>query len=138
MASSSTFELEVATPEKLVIQATCTEAQVPGADGYLGILPQHAPLLSQLGIGLVKYHTQDGRDETLAVHGGYVEVQPNLVRILTDAAERPDEVDAARAEAALKKAQDQMVVLPPGVDIQEILDAAKRAQARVEAAAAKK
>lgn len=127
----TTFELEVATPEKLVIQATCTEAQIPGADGYMGILPLHAPLLSQLGIGLVTYHTTDGRDETLAVHGGYVEVQPALVRILTEAAEKPDEVDAARAEAALKRAQDQMITLPPDVDIEKVLEAAKRAQTRI-------
>lgn len=130
--AANTFELEVATPEKLVIKATCKEATVPGADGYLGILPQHAPLLSRLASGLVTYRTVDGREEKLAVHGGYLEVQPDMVRVLANSAERPDEVDAARAQESLKRAQDRIAKLPPNVDVARALNALKRAQTRLE------
>lgn len=135
--AASTFELEVATPEKLVIKATCKEATVPGADGYLGILPQHAPLLSRLASGTITYRTADGREEKLAVHGGYVEVQPDMVRVLADSAERPDEVDAARAQESLKRAQDRIQKLPPNVDVARALNALKRAQTRIEIASQK-
>lgn len=130
--AAGTFELEVATPEKLVIKATCKEATIPGADGYLGILPHHAPLLSRVGSGLISYRTVEGQEHKLAVHGGYLEIQSDVVRVLADAAERPDEVDAARAQEAMKRAQDRIAKLPPNVDLARALNALKRAQTRVE------
>lgn len=130
----ATFELEVATPEKMVIQATCTEARIPGADGELGILPGHAALLSSLTSGPLYYKSSEGRDEVLAIHGGWVEVQPSLVRVLTDAAENPDAIDRARAEESLKRAQARLANIAENVDIARALNALKRAQARVEIA----
>lgn len=132
--AAATFELEVATPEKLVIQASCTEAQIPGAEGELGILPGHAPLLSSLGSGVLRYKTADGRDEVLAIHGGWVEVQQTLVRVLTDAAENPDAIDRKRAEESLKRAQSRLANVVENVDFARALNALKRAEIRVQVA----
>ena len=131
---AASFELEVATPEKLVIQVACTEAQIPGTDGELGILPGHAPLLSTLTSGVLRYKTTDGREVVLAIHGGWVEVQQTLVRVLTDAAENPDAIDRARAEESLKRAQSRLANVVQNVDYARALNAVKRAQVRVEVA----
>ena len=131
---SATFELEVATPEKLVIQALCTEAQIPGSEGELGILPGHAPLLSTLTSGTLRYKTTDGREVVLAIHGGWVEVQQTLVRVLTDAAENPEAIDRARAEESLKRAHARLANVVENVDIARALNALKRAQVRVDIA----
>ncbi len=136
-ATPATFELEVATPERMAIQATCTEATIPGAEGELGILPGHAALLSALSSGVLRYKTVDGRTEVLAIHGGWVEVQQTLVRVLTDAAENPDAIDRARAEESLKRAQARLSNVVENVDIARALNALKRAQTRVEIAAKK-
>ena len=130
----ASFELEVTTPEKLVIQATCTEAQIPGSEGELGILPGHAPLLSTLTSGALRYTTTDGRHEVLAIHGGWVEVQQTLVRVLTDAAENPDAIDRARAEESLKRAQSRLAHVVENVDFARALNAMKRAEVRVQVA----
>ena len=131
---AATFELEVATPEKLVLQASCTEAQIPGSEGELGILPGHAPLLSTLTSGVLRYQTADGREEVQAIHGGWVEVQQTLVRVLTDAAENPDAIDRARAEESLKRAQSRLANIVENVDIARALNALKRAEVRVQVA----
>jgi F-type H+-transporting ATPase subunit epsilon len=126
------FTLEVATPEKLVLKADCTEAQIPAAGGAIGILPSHAPLLSELASGVVSYRT-GSETHRVVIHGGWVEVQPDYVRVLTNAAERPNEIDAKRAEEALKRAKTRVEKLAGNVDVGRALNALKRAQARVEA-----
>ena len=131
---AATFELEVATPEKLVIQVACTEATIPGSDGELGILPGHAPLLSMLTSGTLRYKTGDGREEVLAIHGGWVEVQQTLVRVLTDAAENPEAIDQARAEESLKRAQSRLANIVENVDIARALNSMKRAEVRTQVA----
>ena len=135
---AASFELEVATPEKLVIQVACTEAQIPGTDGELGILPGHAPLLSTLTSGALRYKTTDGREVVLAIHGGWVEVQQTLVRVLTDAAENPEAIDRARAEESLKRAQSRLANVVENVDFARALNALKRAQVRANIAKDKK
>ena len=77
------LELEVAIPEKQLVSTTADSVQVPGADGYLGILPGHAALLSELGSGELSY-VSGGKTETLKISGGYVEVRDNYVRVLAD------------------------------------------------------
>ena len=77
------LELEVATPEKQLVSKAVDSVQVPGADGYLGILPGHAALLSELGSGELSY-VSGGKTETLKISGGYVEVRDNYVRVLAD------------------------------------------------------
>ena len=124
-----TVELEVATPERLLVREQATEVQVPGKNGYMGILPGHAALLSQLGSGVLDY-VAGGQRWYLAVAGGFLEVLPGHVRVLADVAERAEDIDAARARAALQWAQDQA----GGDDPAAALAALERAQARIAAA----
>lgn len=83
---ADTFEIEIATPEKLVVRQEAESAQIPGKDGYLGILPGHAALLSELGAGELSIVT-GGRTDRYQITGGYVEIRDNHVRVLADKAE---------------------------------------------------
>ena len=83
---ADTFQIEIATPEKLVLSQAAEYAEIPGKDGYMGILPGHAALLSELGEGELSY-TLSGKTERLKVAGGYVEVRDNHVRVLADRVE---------------------------------------------------
>ncbi len=80
---ADTFQLRVATPEKLVIDSQVTDAEIPGKDGYMGILAGHAPLLSALGAGNLTY-TADGKKSVVEIDGGFVEVFNNTVSVLAD------------------------------------------------------
>ena len=127
------FQLEVATPERLLIREQVSEAQVPAANGYLGVLPGHAPLLAALGTGELTY-TADGRRSSLSVDGGWVEVLPDRVRVLATHAEKASEIDAKRAEEALHRAEEHLAHPDAGIDVGRALNAMTRAQARLAAA----
>src|SRR5207245_2518126 len=131
---AETFSLEVATPERLVIREAATEAQIPAKGGYIGVLPGHAPLLSELGVGYASY-VSEGRKSYFALHGGFVEVLPDKVRVLATTVEKAEEIDVQRAEAALRKAQEALATPHVEVDPALALAAMFRAQARLEAAA---
>jgi len=131
------LRLEVATPERMLLKENVRQAQVPAANGYLGILPDHAPLLAELGVGTLVYELETGQKKWMSVVGGYVEVGPDRVRVLANRAESADEIDLARAQAALKRAEERILNPAPGVDIARALNAAERARARLEAAAHK-
>ena len=99
--------LEIATPMRLVVAEIVDEVVAPGSEGYFGVLPGHAPFLTTLGVGVVSYRT--GRDEhQLAVTGGFAEVRNDKVIILADSAERPEEIDRARAERAKERAERRL------------------------------
>ena len=99
--------LEVATPSRLVVSEVVDEVVVPGIEGYFGVLPGHAPLLSTLGIGELTY--RNGRDEShLAIAGGFAEVRNDKIIVLADSAERPEEIDRARAERARERAERRL------------------------------
>jgi F-type H+-transporting ATPase subunit epsilon len=83
---ADTFQIDIATPEKLLLQQTVQSAQIPGKDGYMGILPGHAALLSELGEGTLSV-TTDGQTRNFTITGGYVEIRDNHVRVLADSAE---------------------------------------------------
>ena len=123
------LELEVATPERLLVREQATEVQVPAKNGYMGILPGHAALLSQLGSGVLDY-VAGGQRRYLAVAGGFLEVLPGHVRVLADVAERAEDIDVARARVALQRAQEQTGGSEPAA----ALAAVERAQARIAAA----
>lgn len=125
--------LEVATPERQLVREEVTEVQIPGKNGYVGILPGHAPLISELGTGFLSYSAGNGK-RYLSVQGGFVEVLPDHVRVLANSAERAEEIDVERARAELKRAQEQIVNPAVGVDPAVSLDALAWAQARVDAA----
>ena len=131
--AAATFELEIATPERLLIRERVEEAQIPASNGYLGILPEHAPLLAELGAGALTYKSE-GRLRSLAVAGGWVEVLPHHTRVLAITAERADEIDARRAQESLRRAQERLEHPSAGIDIARALNALKRAQARLAAA----
>jgi F-type H+-transporting ATPase subunit epsilon len=133
---ADTLELEVATPERELVREQVSDVQVPGKNGYMGILPGHAPLLGLLGIGTLTY-TVAGKKHHLSVHCGFVEVLDDHVRVLADCAERAEEIDLERARRALQKAQEAGVNPALGVDPASALEAMSRAQARLEAAALK-
>ena len=131
-----TFLLEIATPEKSLLKERVTEAQIPGADGYLGILPGHAALLSRLKSGLLTYKLASGggKEQMLAVHGGFVEIKDDHARCLVDQAERAEEIDMVRALAAQRRAIEALEKTGIDLDIGDALAAAMRAEVRVEAA----
>ena len=83
---ADTFQIEIATPEKLVVSQRADYAEIPGKDGYMGILPGHAALLSELGAGALSF-TLEGKTGSFTVSGGYVEVRDDHVRVLADKAE---------------------------------------------------
>ena len=127
------IELEVATPERKLVHERVGEIEVPGKDGYLGILPGHAPLLSLLGAGALTY-TVGSRRHYLAVEGGFMEVLPEHVRVLANLAERAEDINLEQARAAMATAQEQVASATSGGDAAAALDNLALAQARVMAA----
>lgn len=98
------IQLEVVTPERRVLSESVDAVTVPGMNGELGILPGHTPLISQLQTGVLSY-TKGGATERLHVSGGFVEVNADRVSVLAEIAERPEEIDAARARLAREHAE---------------------------------
>jgi len=99
--------LEIATPTRLAVTESVDEVVIPGSQGYFGVLPGHAPFLTTVGIGELMYRV--GRDERyLAVSGGFAEVRNDKVIVLADTAERPEEIDRARAERARERAERRL------------------------------
>ena len=107
MATAQHLMLEVVTPERQLAQATVDEVQLPGKNGYLGILPGHAPLLTELGIGELSFRS-GGQTAYASVGGGYAEVLPGQVIVLADVAERAEEIDVDRARAARERAEKRL------------------------------
>ena len=101
------IQLEVVTPERRVLAEPVDMVTVPGFGGELGILPGHTPLISQLQTGVLTY-VQDGKSNQLHVSGGFVEVSDDRVAVLAEVAERPEEIDAARAKLARDKREKQL------------------------------
>ncbi|MGI9071327.1 MAG: ATP synthase F1 subunit epsilon [Bryobacteraceae bacterium] len=127
-----TFQLEVATPERLLVDEQVAEAELPGQDGYMGILAGHAPLLSALGAGVLTY--QGSGERVLAIDGGFVEVFDNHVRVLADHAEFGRDIQAESARRQLDEALEAMKNANQQPDSDAALAAVKKAQARVDAA----
>jgi F-type H+-transporting ATPase subunit epsilon len=131
----NTIELQVVTPEHHVLSEDVDSVEMPGKDGYLGILPGHAPLLTEMGIGILTYR-KGSETRSTTVMGGYAEVLPNRVIVLADAAELTEKIDMSRAQAALDRAKANM----PGANATEsdweaANAAINRATVRLEAAA---
>ncbi len=132
--AAEAFEIEIATPERLLAREKAIRAQIPAKDGYIGVLPDHAPLLSELGIGALTYTTPGDQLFTMAVCGGFLEINDNVVRVLTDVAEKAHEIDVSKAEQDLKQAQEAIINPALGMDIASALIASSHAQARIDAA----
>ncbi len=127
------LELEIVTPERLVVRDTAEEIQIPGRSGYLGVLPGHAPLITDLGVGEISYRNA-GTITRLAVAWGFAEVLPYKVTILAETSERAQDIDVARAQAARQRAEETLRSNRPDIDYQEVQGALKRAETRLEVA----
>src|SRR5215469_8342480 len=101
------IELEVVTPQRHVLHETVQGLEMPGKDGYLGILPGHAPLLTELGMGVLTYNA-GGNAHKLTVLNGYAEVLPDRVTVLAELSERPEEIDVGRAQAERDQAEAEL------------------------------
>ena len=95
---ADTFQLEIVTPEKKVVDTAAEEVQIPGKNGYLGVLPGHAPLITELSVGEITYR-ENATEQKLAVAWGFAEVLPNKVTILAETAERPSEINRTRTQS---------------------------------------
>jgi F-type H+-transporting ATPase subunit epsilon len=134
---ADTFQLEIVTPEKMVVRDVAEEMQIPGKNGYLGILPGHAPLISELAVGEITYRNANITHH-LAVAWGFAEVLPNKVTILAETAEPAAEVDVNRAQAAKQRAETNLGQCATEEDFRKAAGDLKRAQTRLEVAENKK
>jgi F-type H+-transporting ATPase subunit epsilon len=128
------FQLEIVTPEKLVVKDQAEEMQIPGKNGYLGILPGHAPLITELAVGQISYRN-GSETHYLCVAWGFAEVLPDKVTILAETAERGEDVDCQRAQKAKERAEQRLASNDPQVDVPRAQNALARANTRLEAAA---
>ena len=127
------IKLTIVTPERSVAKDDVDELQIPGAEGYFGVLPGHAPLFSELKVGEVSYRKGD-RSTFLAVAWGFVEVQPHEVRILAETAERAHEIDVDRAMRAKQRAEERISRGGDEVDYKRAVIALERAVIRIQVA----
>ena len=115
MASSTQFTLQIVSADRSIVDETVDEVQIPGSEGYFGVLGGHTPLLALLGTGELWY--KQGNDtHYVSLSGGFAEVQPDRVTILAQIAERADEIDLARAEAAKRRAEERLASSHSDVD----------------------
>jgi F-type H+-transporting ATPase subunit epsilon len=129
------IELIVVTPERQLLKETVVEVTIPGLDGELGVLPGHAPLMTELGVGELRYKTANsGQPTALAIIQGFAEVLPDRVTVLAETAERAEEIDLSRAERALERAQRRIAQPTPEVDWARAEFALRRALIRVQLA----
>ena len=131
------MRFELATPSRMLVSADVDEVVAPGVEGYFGVLPGHAALLTTLGSGEVSYRTGKA-EQHLLVAGGFAEVQPDRVIILAEVAEAPEEIDLARAERARQRAELRLSGRHPSghedegeIDYNRALVALARARARI-------
>ena len=133
---ADTFQLEIVTPEKMVVRDVAEEMQIPGKNGYLGVLPGHAPLITELAVGEISYR-KGNETQYLAVAWGFAEVLPERVVILAETAERPEEIDVKRAEEAKQRAEERLKSGSTEIDFTRAEDALQRAESRLQVAAKK-
>ena len=127
------MRLDIVTAERLVSSDQVDVVVAPGIDGELGILPNHAPLLTVLKPGEIRV-VKDGEESYIAVSGGFLEVMANKVTILADTAEHASELDVQRAEEALTRAQEQVTSAASDADLASALASIRRSQARMKVA----
>jgi len=133
------IELVIVTPEKQLLRGKVADMQMPGEDGYLGILPGHAPLMTELGIGELSYHDVSGKESThVAIVRGFAEVLPDRVTVLAETAERAEEIDVQRAKDALARAEKRLATNDPNIDWDRANIALQRALIRIQVATKKR
>ena len=127
------LQLEIVSADRSLVKEQVDEVQIPGADGYLGILPGHTPLLTTLQVGTLWYR-QGQEKHYLAIAFGFAEVQADRVTILAMIAEKADEIDLARAEAAKKRAEERLAKPTTDMDFERARIAMLKALIRLQVA----
>ena len=131
MALPTKLTLEIVTPDRSIVREEVDEVELPGSEGYLGVLPGHTPLLTMLKVGELWYRAGQEK-HYLAIAFGFAEVLPDRVTILAELAERADEIDVARAEAAKRRAEERIAKPAPGIDFERARLALMKALARLQ------
>ena len=134
---ADSIELIVVTPERQLLRESVVEVTLPGADGQLGVLPGHAPLITEMGIGELSYRSKAGGEVGhLAILSGFAEVLGGRVTVLAETAERPEDIDLTRAERARKRAEERLAsaASDPNVDWGRAAVALQRSLIRIQVA----
>lgn len=129
----STLQLEIVTPDKVVVSQPVDYVGVPGVEGEFGVLPHHVPLLSALAIGDLYFRT-DGKTEHVFISGGFAEVSDNRLTVLAESAERGESIDVARAQAAKERAEARLAAKQADMDMTRAQLALQRAVERLHVA----
>jgi F-type H+-transporting ATPase subunit epsilon len=133
MALPTSIELQIVTPDKLLVREQVDEVEIPGSEGYFGVLPGHTPMLASLAVGELWYRT--GQEKTyLAIAFGFAEVLPDRVTILAQLAERAEDIDVTRAEEAQTRAQARLTQPKADVDYERARAALTKSLARLQVA----
>jgi len=130
---ADTLELQIVTPDKLLVREPADEVQIPGKAGDMDVLPGHAPLITELTIGEIVYK-QGGKAEHFSVAWGFAEVLPDKVTILAQTAERAQDINVKRAQEAKARAEEALRNPTPDLDYEATLNALKRAEVRLKVA----
>jgi len=134
MALPTTLTLEIVTPDRALVKTTVDEVQLPGSEGSFGVLPGHTPLLASLQVGEMWYRT--GQElHYLALAFGFVEVLPDRVTVLAQIAERAQDIDVSRAEAAKKRADERLSAQKADIDFERARVAMMKSLIRLQVAA---
>ena len=123
--------LEIVTPDRSVVADRVDEVEIPGADGYFDVLPGHTPLLAMLQVGELWYR-KGSEKYYLSIAFGFAEVLPDRVTILAELAERADEIDMARAEAARRRAEERIAKPAPAIDFERARIALMKSMVRLQ------
>ena len=134
MELPTNIQLHIASADRSLVNETVDELEIPGAEGYFGVQPGHTPLLALLGAGELWYR-QGSEKHYLAIAFGFAEVQPDRVTILAEVAERPTEIDIARAEAAKTRAEERLKMSDTELDTERARIALMKALIRIQVAA---
>ena len=126
---ADTLDLDIVTPERLVVREKVEQVQIPGKNGYLGILPGHAPLITELRSGELNYRRPDGSIERLALHWGFAEVLPDKLTVLAERAEKAADIDLEGAKKQEQMGEEQLK--DPNANKEEALRLIERAKTRM-------
>jgi F-type H+-transporting ATPase subunit epsilon len=125
------YTLTIVTPERVVFEDKVSSLVAPGSEGYLGVLTDHAPLITALVPGKLTVKDKEGKEQIFSVSGGFLEVSNNIATILADAVETPVEIDVDRARAALDRAKERLQTKSPEIDYARAQAALSRALNRI-------
>jgi len=125
------FTLSIVTPERIFFDGDIKSLVVPGTEGYLGILSNHAPLITSLKNGKIEYRDESDKVRILAITGGFLEVSDNRATVLADTVEAAEEIDLDRARSALERAQERLANLESTSDPERARRAIERARNRI-------